>query len=82
MANEYTKACREIPMITVTPTYCTKCKRLLNPVDIIWLAMDGTTHKYYETPEEIPQGHIDQGGFPFGKDCARVLLKGSRVIQK
>ena len=49
--------------------YC--CGRVIKgaPVE---LELSNTDNKFYET---IPEGHISQGFFDFGKTCAKKMLK-------
>ena len=53
-------------------TRCEKCGRILDNNKIVWLELSNTDGNYYT---EIPEGHISQGGFPFGKACANQELK-------
>lgn len=53
---------------------CTRCGKDIIPGREVWLELDwyrGTYHKAGEVPEEH-----SQGGFPFGADCAKVVLAG------
>jgi len=50
---------------------CERCEKLLDPKNIVWLELSCNDENYYET---LPAGHESQGGFPFGKDCAKKLL--------
>ena len=52
--------------------YCTRCNKKLNPDRVKWLELSNTDGKYYL---EIPEGHVSQGGFVFGLDCAKEELK-------
>lgn len=54
------------------PIKCERCGEVLIHERIIWLELSNTDGNYYET---IPDGHISQGGFPFGSVCARKQLK-------
>ena len=51
---------------------CEQCSRLVHKNKVVWLELSNTDGRYYE---ELPEGHVSQGGFPFGKDCAQVVLK-------
>lgn len=52
---------------------CEKCNEILNPGTAVWLELSNTDGKYY--PEgQLPEGHISQGGFSFGKACAKRVL--------
>jgi len=52
--------------------YCERCERLLNHNEIVWLEFSNTDGKYYNV---LPDGHVSQGFFPFGKACARTQTK-------
>jgi hypothetical protein len=52
--------------------YCERCGDKLNPSKAVWLELSNTDGKYYT---EIPSGHVSQGGFSFGKACAKTQLK-------
>ncbi len=51
---------------------CEQCGAKLNSKAIVWLELSQTDGKYYST---IPEGHISQGSFAFGKACSRIQLK-------
>jgi hypothetical protein len=48
---------------------CERCGKPLEPGRIHWLELSSTDGKYYEV---IPEGHISQGLFAFGSDCAKL----------
>ena len=50
---------------------CTRCEEILKKV--AWLELSNTDGKYYK--DEIPEGHISQGEFPFGTQCSKQQLK-------
>jgi len=53
--------------------YCGRCNEKLNPAKAVWLELSITDGNYY--PEgQFPISHESQGGFSFGKDCARTVL--------
>ena len=52
--------------------YCERCNERLNPKTAVWLELSNTDGNYYT---EIPEGHNSQGGFSFGKACAKTQLK-------
>jgi hypothetical protein len=53
---------------------CTRCNEKLNPKTMVWLELSNTDGKYY--PEgELPEGHVSQGGFEFGRACAKSELR-------
>ena len=64
-----------------SPDHCTCCGRKLHPERRTYLVMDGTTHTYHATDAEIPADHINQGGFVFGNDCARAVVKRGGVLR-
>ena len=51
---------------------CENCDRKLEESKIVWLELSSTDGEYYL---EIPEGHISQGGFAFGADCARNEIR-------
>ena len=52
--------------------FCERCGQPLNKKRVVWLELSNTDGKYYK---EIPEGHISQGGFAFGKACSIKQLK-------
>jgi hypothetical protein len=52
---------------------CERCNEVLNPAKAVWLELSITDAKYYP-PTCFPKTHESQGGFSFGKDCARTVL--------
>ncbi len=50
---------------------CERCNEVLNEKTAVWLEYSQTDSKYYE---EVPAGHVSQGGFSFGKACAARQL--------
>jgi hypothetical protein len=51
---------------------CERCGQAIDPKKAKWLELSNTDGNYYET---TPKGHISQGGFSFGTDCATTQLK-------
>jgi hypothetical protein len=51
---------------------CERCGQVLNPKKIKWLELSNTDGNYYV---EIPKGHISQGSFSFGTDCATEQIR-------
>jgi hypothetical protein len=51
---------------------CERCGKVLDPRKAVWLELSNTDGKYYQ---EIPAGHVSQGAFCFGKDCAEIETK-------
>lgn len=51
---------------------CECCNKELTSNKVVWLELSQTDNRYYE---EIPEGHISQGAFPFGASCAKKILK-------
>jgi len=45
---------------------CTRCHTAIKPGSEVWLELSNTDGKYYE---ELPEGHVSQGVFPFGYYC-------------
>lgn len=52
--------------------YCERCGEKLNNKTMVWLELDQDTGLY--TDGELPEGHVSQGGFAFGKACAKTVL--------
>jgi MOSC domain-containing protein YiiM len=52
--------------------YCERCGDKLNPSKAVWLELSNTDGRYYKV---IPEGHVSQGGFSFGKACSITQLK-------
>jgi hypothetical protein len=50
---------------------CTRCNAWIKPSYCVWLDFSQTDGKYYY---DLPAGHVSQGGFPFGKDCAKLQV--------
>lgn len=57
--------------------YCQRCNERLNPDKAVWLELSNTDGKYYIS---IPEGHVSQGGFSFGKACSKTQLKEDKTI--
>ena len=56
--------------------FCERCGAKLTTIkggtyNVIWLEYDQRTGTY--TNKEVP-AEFSQGGFPFGKDCAKIVL--------
>jgi len=67
-------------MTNVQVIRCEKCNEILKPETTVWLELSNTDGKYYPDGQ-LPEGHISQGGFSFGKACAkRVLNNGGSII--
>ena len=49
--------------------YCTKCGKRLDESKMVLIELSETDGRYY--PKGIPIGHISQGYFEFGNDCAK-----------
>lgn len=54
---------------------CTRCEAWINPKTFKWLELSLTDGNYYEV---LPEGHKSQGSFPFGADCAKIVLDENR----
>jgi len=50
------------------PIRCERCGELLTPSRVKWLELSITDGQYYST---LPDGHLSQGAFPFGANCAK-----------
>lgn len=53
---------------------CERCNEKLNPKTTVWLELSITDGNYYLS-SEFPNEHESQGGFSFGKACAKIQLK-------
>lgn len=53
--------------------YCNRCNEKLDPNKIVWLELDQDTGLY--TDGELPEGHTSQGGFAFGRSCAKAVIQ-------
>lgn len=54
--------------------YCERCHKVINPKKAVWLELSNTDGKYY--PEgQLPEGHVSQGGFSFGRACSLTQIK-------
>ena len=51
---------------------CERCNEVLNPKTVVWRDLSNTDGKFYI---DCPEGHISQGGFPFGSACAKTQWK-------
>lgn len=56
----------------IHPIKCERCGEILIAERIVWLELSNTDGKFYRS---LPNGHISQGGFPFGSTCAEKQLK-------
>lgn len=56
------------------PETCTRCGAKIKDgvKNIKWLELSHTDGRYYHN---LPEGHVSQGGFPFGTSCATTQLK-------
>jgi hypothetical protein len=53
--------------------YCERCEEKLNPKTAVWLELSLTDGKYYQS-DNFPTNHESQGGFSFGKRCAKLQI--------
>ena len=51
---------------------CQRCNEILNPDHVVWLELSNTDGKYYK---KIPNDHVSQGAFSFGRKCSIEELK-------
>lgn len=51
---------------------CERCGEALKQTQTVWLELSLTDGRYYK---DLPDGHASQGGFPFGKACAKVAIQ-------
>ena len=63
--------------------FCERCNAKLAEIrngeyNIVWLELDQRTGTY--TNQEVPT-EFSQGGFPFGKDCAKIMLAEHEAAQ-
>lgn len=54
---------------------CEHCGEELHPNREVWLELDQRTNKYVDPNKVNVPTKYSQGGFPFGKACARKVLK-------
>lgn len=64
--------------------FCTRCDAKLaehrnGQYNIVWLEYDLRTGTY--TDKEVP-AEFSQGAFPFGKDCAKVVLSEHEAAEQ
>lgn len=64
--------------------FCERCGAKLSEhrngeYNIVWLIYDQRTGTY--TDKQIPD-EFSQGAFPFGKDCAKILIQEHEDAQK
>ena len=58
---------------------CTRCGKPLTG-ETMSLELSNTDGNYYH---DLPPGHVSQGGFPFGKQCALIeLIDTSLALSK
>lgn len=57
---------------------CSNCGKKLNPEKTIWLEYSITDGCVYNL-NEFPEGHISQGWFAFGSDCAKKVVTRNEV---
>ena len=55
--------------------FCERCGQPLNPDRVVWLELSNTDGRYYK---KIPEGHMSQGAFTFGKACSIKQLKETK----
>jgi hypothetical protein len=60
--------------------FCERCGEQLNPKTMVWLELDQDTARY--TDKELPSGHVSQGGFTFGRACAKNVLNNGGVNRR
>ncbi|MFA5420252.1 MAG: hypothetical protein WC341_17495 [Bacteroidales bacterium] len=56
---------------------CERCGEILKPERIVWLELSQTDGKYYK---DVPGGHVSQGAFPFGSQCAKIELERNKTL--
>ncbi len=68
--------------IKATPNHCERCQEPLNARTQVMLELDQDTGLYHDAEIGIPEGHTSQGGFYFGRACARaVLANGGNLVR-
>ena len=55
---------------------CERCGEFIDTSAVKWLELSNTDGNYYV---EIPEGHVSQGGFSFGIECATRQLNETRA---
>lgn len=63
----------------MTKEYCTECGKELKPEKIVLLDMNMSSCEFREEPWP---DNISQGSFPFGKACAKTVLKNKGQLIK
>ena len=56
---------------------CFRCGEKLNPVRAVWLVLSCSTNEFYATDEEADATGCNQGGFSFGRACAKAQMRES-----
>jgi hypothetical protein len=59
--------------------FCERCGAKLAGDKIWWLELDQRTGTY--TDQEVP-AEFSQGGFAFGKDCAKIMLAEHKAAEQ
>lgn len=62
--------------------YCHRCGDKLNDAKAVWLVLSCTTGHFYATDAEADATGCNQGGFAFGRACARNQLKDTRGAEQ
>ena len=58
--------------------YCERCGEQLVPDRIVWLELNGKTHRFERATKSTISEEDSQGCFPYGSTCARKVLKEQR----
>lgn len=56
---------------------CTACQQMLHPAKVVSLEFDQRINEYHDFGGIPPESN--QGGFPFGADCAKKAREKARV---
>ncbi len=62
--------------VTGKVEYCEYCQKPIKTGHVVWLWLDQRTNTFSNDDDEKPE--YSQGGFPFGKSCAKHELKKHR----
>jgi hypothetical protein len=64
------------------PSYCERCGERLDPKKIVWLELSQETGLFTDPDIALLPEKESQGGFTFGKACAKaVLANGGDMVK-
>ena len=62
-------------------TFCHRCGDRLDEGRTKWLVLSCSTGRFYATDAEADATGCNQGGFPFGADCAKRQLATTKRLE-